>query len=63
MFNSKCGNHFYVVPEVEDINIEIGVKFCTLGITLLMIYGAIRGKSLYLMPFFCLQAFEFFVNR
>lgn len=28
-----------------------------------MIYGAIKGKSLYLMPFFCLQAFDFFVTR
>jgi lysosomal-associated transmembrane protein len=27
-----------------------------------MIYGAVRGKSLYLMPFFCLQAFDFFVT-
>lgn len=48
---------------VEDLNISIGVNFCTLGITLLMIYGAVRGKSLYLMPFFCLQAFDFFVTR
>ena len=47
----------------EDLNIGIGVNFCTLGITLLMIYGAVRGKSLYLMPFFCLQAFDFFVTR
>lgn len=46
----------------QDLNISIGVNFCTLGITLLMIYGAVRGKSLYLMPFFCLQAFEFFVT-
>jgi len=47
----------------QDLNISIGVNFCTLGITLLMIYGAVRGKSLYLMPFFCLQAFDFFVTR
>lgn len=46
----------------QDLNISIGVNFCTLGITLLMIYGAVRGKSLYLMPFFCLQAFDFFVT-
>lgn len=48
---------------VEELNINIGINFCTLGITLLMIYGAIKGKSLYLMPFFCLQAFDFFVTR
>jgi len=46
----------------QDLNVSIGVNFCTLGITLLMIYGAVRGKSLYLMPFFCLQAFDFFVT-
>lgn len=46
----------------QDLNISIGVNFCTLGITLLMIYGAVRGKSIYIMPFFCLQAFEFFVT-
>lgn len=46
----------------QELNINIGINFCTLGITLLMIYGAIKGKSLYLMPFFCLQAFDFFVT-
>ncbi|XP_075220590.1 lysosomal-associated transmembrane protein 4A isoform X2 [Lycorma delicatula] len=43
----------------RDLNVGVVVLFCTFAITLLMVFGAIRGKPLYLMPFFCLQVFDF----
>ncbi|XP_071440284.1 lysosomal-associated transmembrane protein 4A isoform X2 [Hetaerina americana] len=44
---------------LDDLNAGIVVTFCTFIITLLMIYGAMRNKPSYLMPFFCLQVFDF----
>jgi hypothetical protein len=35
---------------------------CTLSITLLMVYGTIRGKATHLLPFFCLQLFDFAIT-
>lgn len=43
----------------RDLNIGVVITFCTFAITLLMVFGAIRGKPSYLMPFFCLQVFDF----
>lgn len=35
---------------------------CTLAITLLLVYGAIKGKATHLLPFFCLQLFDFAIT-
>jgi lysosomal-associated transmembrane protein len=35
------------------------LNVCNMLITLLMVYGAVRGKASYLMPFFILKVFEF----
>lgn len=43
----------------HDLNTGVVVTFCTFIITLLMVYGALRNKPSYLMPFFCLQVFDF----
>jgi len=43
----------------QDMNVGVVVTFCTFAITLLMVYGAVKGKPSYLMPFFCLQVFDF----
>ncbi|XP_049792750.1 lysosomal-associated transmembrane protein 4A [Schistocerca nitens] len=43
----------------QDLNVGMVVTFCTFAITLIMVYGAIKGKPSYLMPFFCLQVFDF----
>ncbi|XP_055390381.1 lysosomal-associated transmembrane protein 4B isoform X2 [Condylostylus longicornis] len=42
-------------------NIDMGglVCICMIAITLMMIYGAIKGKPSHLLPFFCLQLFDF----
>lgn len=43
----------------QDVNVGVVVTFCTFAITLLMVFGAVKGKPSYLMPFFCLQVFDF----
>ncbi|GLH03407.1 Lysosomal-associated transmembrane protein 4B [Gryllus bimaculatus] len=43
----------------QNLNVGVVVTFCTFLITLLMVYGAVKGKPSYLMPFFCLQVFDF----
>lgn len=42
-------------------NIDMGglVCVCMIAITLMMIYGALKGKPSHLLPFFCLQLFDF----
>uniref|UniRef100_A0A1B6GB80 Lysosomal-associated transmembrane protein 4A n=1 Tax=Cuerna arida TaxID=1464854 RepID=A0A1B6GB80_9HEMI len=46
----------------QDINTCVIFTFCTFMITLLMVYGAIKGKPVYLLPFFCLQVFDFCIS-
>lgn len=48
--------------QYQDINVGIVVTFSTFMITLLMVYGAIRGKPSFLLPFFCLQIFDFCIS-
>uniref|UniRef100_A0A1B6D2N8 Lysosomal-associated transmembrane protein 4A n=1 Tax=Clastoptera arizonana TaxID=38151 RepID=A0A1B6D2N8_9HEMI len=54
-FNSRSFDY-------EDLNICVLITFCTFIITLLMVFGAIKGKPSYLMPFFCLQVFDFCIS-
>lgn len=42
----------------HDVDMGALVTVCTLAITLMLVYGAIRGLPGYLMPFFCLQLFD-----
>lgn len=35
---------------------------CMIAITMMMIYGAIKGKPSHLLPFFCLQLFDFAIT-
>ncbi|XP_034256888.1 lysosomal-associated transmembrane protein 4A isoform X1 [Thrips palmi] len=44
---------------LKDMNVIVVMMFCSFSITLLMVYGAVKGKPSYLMPFFCLQMFDF----
>lgn len=45
-------------------NIDMGglVCLCMIAITLMLIYGAIKGKPSHLLPFFCLQLFDFAIT-
>jgi len=50
------------VWNVDDLNIGVMITFCTFIITLLMVVGAVKGQPSYLMPFFCLQVFDFCIS-
>lgn len=46
----------------DDVDVGALVTVCTLAITLMLIYGASRGKPAHLLPFFCLQIFDFAIT-
>ncbi|XP_045477299.1 lysosomal-associated transmembrane protein 4B [Harmonia axyridis] len=46
----------------SDMDSGALVTICTLAITLCMLYGTIKGKAHHLLPFFCLQLFDFAVT-
>ncbi|GBP85148.1 Lysosomal-associated transmembrane protein 4A [Eumeta japonica] len=46
----------------HDVDMGALVTVCTLVITLMLIYGAARGKPGHLLPFFCLQIFDFAIT-
>ncbi|XP_026499669.1 lysosomal-associated transmembrane protein 4A isoform X1 [Vanessa tameamea] len=46
----------------HDVDVGAMVTVCTLAITLMLIYGASRGKPAHLLPFFCLQIFDFAIT-
>ncbi|XP_068633193.1 lysosomal-associated transmembrane protein 4A [Battus philenor] len=46
----------------HDVDVGALVTICTLAITLMLIYGAARGKPAHLLPFFCLQIFDFAIT-
>jgi len=43
----------------EDKYVGLFITLCSLFITTLLIFGSIKGQPGYLMPFFCLQVFDF----
>lgn len=47
---------------VDDMDMGALMTVCTLSITLLMVYGAVKGKGSHLLPFFCLQMFDFAIT-
>ncbi|XP_063624139.1 lysosomal-associated transmembrane protein 4A isoform X2 [Cydia splendana] len=47
--------------QTRDQNRSI-IYLITLAITLMLIYGASRGKPAHLLPFFCLQIFDFAIT-
>lgn len=38
------------------------VCLCIIAITVMLIYGTVKGKTSYLLPFFCLQLFDFAIT-
>ncbi|CAH2246757.1 jg8811 [Pararge aegeria aegeria] len=47
---------------IDDVDVGALVTVCTLAVTLMLIYGASRGKPAHLLPFFCLQIFDFAIT-
>lgn len=46
----------------EDKAVGVAVAASSLAITIMLIYGTARGRPGYIMPFFCLQAFDFCIS-
>lgn len=46
----------------EDHAVGVAVTAASLSITVMLIYGTARGRPGYIMPFFCLQAFDFCIS-
>lgn len=46
----------------QDIPVALIITLCTCGITVLLLYGTIKKRPNCLMPFFCLQVFDFVVS-
>lgn len=43
----------------NDVDMSGLVFLCMIAVTLMLIYGAVKGKPSHLLPFFCLQIFDF----
>lgn len=43
----------------NDVDLSGLVFLCMIAVTLMLIYGAFKGKPSHLLPFFCLQIFDF----
>ncbi|CAG9831201.1 unnamed protein product [Diabrotica balteata] len=68
--SKKDDDNPYYLPTTQDSrkiytsDIDMGalMTVCTLSITLLMVYGTIKGKPTHVLPFFCLQLFDFAIT-
>merc|ERR1711931_223978 len=50
-------------PETaQDKAVGAAVTASSLAITVMLIYGTARGRPGYILPFFCLQAFDFCIS-
>lgn len=66
----KDDDNPYYLPTTQDggpilpSDVDMGaiMTICTLSITLLMVYGAIKGKPKQILPFFFLQLFDFAIT-
>lgn len=62
------GDRPYYLPQNDhalyypDLDVGALVTVCTLAITLLLVYGTIKGKATHLLPFFCMQLFDFAIT-
>lgn len=53
-------NSFCII--IADMDMGALMTVCTLAITLLLVYGTLKGKATHLLPFFCLQLFDFAIT-
>ncbi|KAF5290491.1 hypothetical protein FQA39_LY03595 [Lamprigera yunnana] len=49
-------------PYSSDMDMGALMTVCTLAITLLLVYGTLKGRATHLLPFFCLQLFDFAIT-
>ncbi|KXJ29190.1 lysosomal-associated transmembrane protein 4A [Exaiptasia diaphana] len=62
MYEERYYHTYGTVPRSADNSVALAIAFCSFVITTLLIYGAITRQPSYLLPFFCLQMFDFCVN-
>jgi len=48
--------------QLKDVHVALAITVCTGVLTFLLLYGTIKGKANYLMPFFSLQVFDFVIS-
>ncbi|CAG9864005.1 unnamed protein product [Phyllotreta striolata] len=68
--SKKDDDNPYYLPTTQDSrkiyssDVDMGalMTVCTLSMTLLMVYGVIKGKPTHILPFFCLQLFDFAIT-
>ncbi|XP_021700103.1 lysosomal-associated transmembrane protein 4B isoform X2 [Aedes aegypti] len=61
LFWPSCshGYHHHRRLAFNDVDMSGLVFLCMIAVTLMLIYGAVKGKPSHLLPFFCLQIFDF----
>lgn len=61
---TQDGNGRTVYSEVYPSDMDMGalMTICTLSLTLLLVYGTIKEKAIYLLPFLCLLLFDFIIT-
>ncbi|XP_048582837.1 lysosomal-associated transmembrane protein 4A [Nematostella vectensis] len=62
VYEEKYYQTYGTVPRSADNSVALAIAFCSFVITALLIYGSITRQPSYLLPFFCLQVFDFCVN-
>ncbi|KAK3751769.1 hypothetical protein QZH41_013241, partial [Actinostola sp. cb2023] len=62
MYEEGYYQKYGTIPKSTDNSVALAIAFCSFVITTLLIYGAITRQPSYLLPFFCLQVFDFCVN-
>lgn len=61
-FPDASGDARFANIRDQDVHVALAITLCTGIITLLLLYGTIWGHANYLMPFFCLQVFDFILS-
>ncbi|XP_076318926.1 lysosomal-associated transmembrane protein 4A-like [Tachypleus tridentatus] len=63
-FSAGPATEFFKVKrwDPQEIFVALAVTFCTGIITFLLVYGAVRAKPSYLIPFFCLQILDLMIS-
>lgn len=54
--------NFFFKLSLENVDMGGIVCVCMIAISLMLIYGAVKYKPSHLLPFFCLQLFDFAIT-
>ncbi|CAH3151199.1 lysosomal-associated transmembrane protein 4A-like [Pocillopora verrucosa] len=62
LYQERYFETYGTTPRSADNSVALAIAFFSFLITILLIYGAITREPTYLLPFFCMQVFDFCVN-